>query len=347
MRAVTFQDIGRLAVSEVPVPQLREPDDALVRVTTTAICGSDLHVLHGRIPGMCAGGVIGHEFIGIVEKVGSQVRNFVEGERALASFTVPCGRCWYCGRRLYNLCPDNRVFGYGSFLGDLDGAQAEYVRVPTADLCLHHVDDAMVDEQALFAGDILATGFDCAAQGRIAPGDTVVVQGCGPVGLCALQAALTFSPDQVFAIDTVAARLELAHTLGATPVDAAAVHAPTFVQERTEGRGADVVLECVGAPPAFDAALDLVRRGGRISVMGVYSELEHAIPLGLVFTKGIEIKFCGTANVLGCWDTVLELVASGRIDPAAIISHRLDLSDALQGYELFESRVATKVLLKP
>jgi len=205
----------------------------------------------------------------------------------------------------------------------------------------------LTDEQALFAGDIFSTGFDAAVEGNIQEGDSVVVQGCGPVGLFAIQAARTFKPGQLFAIDTVEQRLEMAQSFGAIPVNARQVHAPTFIQDHTGGRGADVVLECVGALPAFDSAIDMVRAGGRVSVMGVYSEPEHTIPMNLIFTKGVDVKFCGTANVVGRWDTVLDLIREGAVDPTAIISHRMSLDDAVRGYQLFEAREAMKVVLTP
>ncbi|HET9050639.1 MAG TPA: zinc-binding dehydrogenase, partial [Candidatus Dormibacteraeota bacterium] len=181
----------------------------------------------------------------------------------------------------------------------------------------------------------------------IEEGDTVVVQGCGPVGLFAIQAARTFRPGAVYALDTVPERLEMARSFGAEPVDARKVHPATFVQERTGGRGADVVLECVGALPAFDQAIDVVRAGGRISVMGVYAEPEHTLPINLVFMKGVDVKFCGTANVVGRWDRALELIRGGAVDPTAIISHRMSLDDAIEGYRLFEAREAMKVVLTP
>jgi threonine dehydrogenase-like Zn-dependent dehydrogenase len=347
MRAVTYQDVGRLALEDVPKPTIQEPTDALLRVTTAAICGSDLHVLRGRIPGMLPGGILGHEFIGVVEDAGPEVRKVKPGDRTLASMIIPDGTCWYCQRGMYSRCPENMVFGYGVYLGDLNGGQAEFVRIPRADLVLHQLDSSLSDEQALFAGDIFSAGYDCAVEGRIQPGDTVVVQGCGPVGLFAIQAARTFNPGTVFAVDTVDQRLELAQSFGAVPVNPRNVHAATFIQDHTGGRGGDVVLECVGALPAFDQALDIVRAGGRVSVIGVYSEPEHTLHLNTVFVKAIDVKFCGTANVLGCWDTVLELTRSGQVDPTAIISHRMNLSDALRGYELFEAREAMKVVLTP
>jgi threonine dehydrogenase-like Zn-dependent dehydrogenase len=347
MRAVTYQDVGQIQLDDVPRPNLEEPTDALLKVTTTAICGSDLHVLHGRIPGMMPGGILGHEFIGIVEEVGSGVTKIKEGDRALASFTIPDGTCWFCSRGMFNRCPDNRVFGYGAFLGDINGGQAEYVRIPSADIALHRIDGSLTDEQALFAGDIFTTGFDCAVEGAIQEGDIVVVQGCGPVGLFAIQAARTFKPGAIYAMDTVEQRLEMAQSFGAIPVNARQVHPATFVQDKTGGRGADVVLECVGAIPALDQAIDVVRAGGRISVIGVYSEPEYAMPLSLVFSKGIDLKMCGTANVIGRWEHVLDLIREGAVDPTAIISHRMNLSQAIEGYRLFEAREALKVVLTP
>ncbi len=347
MKAIIYAGDGRVALEDVPQPSIEEPGDALVRVTTTAICGSDLHVLHGRIPGMSPGKVLGHEFVGTVEAAGSGVRRFAPGDRVLGSFTIPCGECWYCRRRLFSRCVDQRVFGYGAFFGDLDGAQAEYVRVPNADLALHAIEPQLGDEQVLFAGDIFTTGLEVAAEGRIEAGDTVLVLGCGPVGLMAVSAARAFRPDGILAVDTVPSRLAMAERLGAETVDAGRVDVPTFVGERTGDRGADVVLECVGAIPALDSALDAVRRGGRISVIGVHSDPEWTVALNIVFVKGVDIKFCGTANIVGRWDQALELIRDGAADPAAIISHRLPLEEGVVGYQLFEAREALKVVLTP
>jgi threonine dehydrogenase-like Zn-dependent dehydrogenase len=173
------------------------------------------------------------------------------------------------------------------------------------------------------------------------------VQGCGPVGLFAIQAARTFNPSVIYALDSVDQRLEMAQSMGAVPVNVRDVHAPTFVQDHTGGRGADVVLECVGALPALAQAIDVVRAGGRISVIGVYSEPEFQLPMSLVFTKGIDIKMCGTANIVGRWENVLSLIEKGAVDPTAIISHRMKLDEALEGYRIFESREALKVVLTP
>ncbi len=347
MRALAFKDFGEVELVDVPKPVLEEATDALVRVTKTAICGSDLHVVHGRIPGMSPGGILGHEFVGVVEAVGSEVRRFAEGDRVVGSFTIPCGDCWYCDRRHFSRCPDQRVFGYGSFFGDIAGAQAEYVRVPAADLVLHSLDPSLTDEQGIFVGDIFTTGYDCAIEARIEPDDVVAVVGCGPVGLMAILAAQQFAPSKIYAVDTVSQRLEMAQSLGAIPVDANAVHAPSFIQDLTGGRGADAVLECVGAAPALLDCIDIARAGGRISVMGVHSDQELVLPLNTTFLKAITLKFCGTANIVGRWDDALAVLAEGTAHPEAIISHRMSLSDAVLGYELFQRREALKVVLTP
>lgn len=347
MRALVFKDFDVVELADVPKPTITEPTDALVKVSTTAICGSDLHVLHGRIPGMSPGSVLGHEFTGTVEATGGSVTRVHEGDRVLGSFMIPCGHCWFCLRRLFSRCPDQRVFGYGSFLGDVNGAQAEYVLVPNADLVLHAVDSSLSDERALFAGDIFTTGLDCAAEARIEPGDTVAVIGCGPVGLMAIQAAQAFSPSRIFAVDSVSQRLEMAQSFGAIAVDASAVHPASYIQDSTDGRGADSVLECVGLIPALLDATDIVRAGGRISVIGVHSDQELPLPLNMAFVRAIDLKFCGTANIIGRWDDALAMIRSGAARPDEIVSHRLSLDDGVRGYELFESREALKVVLTP
>jgi threonine dehydrogenase-like Zn-dependent dehydrogenase len=347
MKAVSFVEVGKLEMRDVPKPTILEPTDVLLRVTTTAICGSDLHVLEGRIPGMMPGGILGHEFMGIVEEAGPEVRNFKAGDRALASFLVPCGHCWYCDRRQFGQCQEAKVFGYGIFVGDLAGGQSEYVRVPNADIALHHVSEKLSDEQALFAGDILATGFHVADIAGIKEGDSVAVVGCGPVGLMAIQAAKTFKPSKIFAIDSVDQRLEMASGFGAEPVDMRQKNAVVTCQDMTEGRGVDVVLECVGATAALVPTIDMVRTGGTVSVIGVHSDRMAELPLQLMFLKAVDLRFGGTANVVGRWDMVLEHIEKGDMHPESIISHRMKLDQAIEGYELFQSREAMKVVLTP
>jgi threonine dehydrogenase-like Zn-dependent dehydrogenase len=347
MRAVTFVEVGKLEVSDAPKPTILEPTDALLKVSTTAICGSDLHVLEGRIPGMMPGGIIGHEFIGTLEEVGPGVKNFKAGDRTLASFIIPCGTCWYCQRGLQGQCEDVRVFGYGIFVGDVNGGQAEYVRIPNADLCLHGIEEGMSDERALFAGDILSTGVHVATEARIKEGDTVAVIGAGPVGLFAMQAARAFKPSQVFAVDSVDQRLEMSQGFGATPVDLKRSNAVVALQDATNGRGVDVVLECVGNSQALIPTFDMVRPGGTVAVIGVHSEQEATVPLQMLFNKGIDVRFCGIANVPGRWDSALQMIRDGIIDPETIISHRMKLDEAERAYELFASREAMKVVLTP
>lgn len=347
MRAVLFEDVGKISLGDYPDPKVLEPGDAVVKVTTAAICGSDLHLLHGRIPGMRQGSVIGHEFVGVVESAGPEVRSFKAGDRVVGSFLIACGDCWFCARGDYSNCDQLWVLGYGMFTGDLDGSQAEYVRIPKADLNLHAVEDSLEDEQALFAGDILTTGAYITARAGIAEGSTVAITGAGPVGLFTLMHALTYKPEAVFVVDQAEDRLKLAESLGATPVNMAKVNPVVEIQRRTGERGADVVIECVGAPPAFTTALNAVRAGGTVAVIGVYSEMSYDLPLGEVWRRGISIVMGGSCNVQAYWSQTLDLVKQGAIDPTVIISHTMPLDEALRGYELFESREAMKVVLKP
>lgn len=347
MRAVLFDDVGALRVGDYPDPELLDPRDVIVRVTTAAICGSDLHLLHGRIPGVRAGSVIGHEFVGEVEQVGDQVQGFAAGDRVVGSFVIACGECWACARGAYNHCDDMEVLGYGIFTGDLDGAQAERVRVPRADLNLRAVPSALSDEQAIFAGDILTTGAYICARAGLQAGDTVAIFGAGPVGIFTLMHALAAQPAEVFVVDMAPDRLELAASLGGTPIDGTKVNPVVEIQRRTGERGADVVIECVGSASAFTASLDAVRPGGTVGVIGVYTDLSYDFPLGEVWRRGITLVMGGTANVQAHWGHTLDLVERGAIDPTIIISHTLPLEDAMRGYELFDSREAMKVVLKP
>src|SRR5438309_3407952 len=248
MRAVTFVEVGKLELADVPKPAIQEPGDVILRVTTSAICGSDLHVLNGRIPGMTEGSVIGHEFVGVVEEAGADVTKVAVGDRVLSSMMIPCGECVLCRKGLGGQCQDLRVFGYGAFFGDLNGGQAEYVRVPEANRIARKLDDTLSDERALFAGDIMSTGVRVAQEGQIKGGDVVVVTGCGPVGLFAIQAARSYRPSTIYAVDSVDQRLEMAQGFGAVPINLKQQNVVVTVQDATGGAGADVGLECVGGP---------------------------------------------------------------------------------------------------
>ena len=347
MRAVLFEDVGKISFGDYPEPTVQDPGDAIIKVTTAAICGSDLHLLEGRIPGMRPGSVIGHEFVGEIVDAGAGVSAFKTGDRVVGSFLIICGTCWYCLRGEYSNCDQMWILGYGMFTGDLDGAQAEYVRIPGADLNLHAVDDALTDEQALFAGDILTTGAYITSRVRIKEGDTVAVIGSGPVGIFSLQAALTYAPAEVYMVDVSEDRLKLAEQAGATPIDASKTNPVVEIQNRTGDRGADVVIECVGLPDAFTTALNAVRAGGTVGIIGVHSEMGYDFPLGEIWRRGITIVNGGSCNVQGHWSEVLEHVKAGRIDPTLIISHTLPLEDTLHGYDMFSKREAMKVILKP
>lgn len=347
MRAVSYVDIDKIELRDIDKPTIQEPGDAILKVTMAAICGSDLHVLNGRIPGMTEGSVIGHEFVGVVDEVGPDVTGLAPGQRALSSMMIPCGECYVCRKGLGGSCANLRVFGYGAFFGDLNGGQAEYVRIPEASRILRPLADDMSDERALFAGDILTTGVKVAMEGQIKEGDVVVVTGAGPVGLFAIQAARHYKPSKIFAVDSVDQRLEMAQGFGAIPINMQNQHVVTTLQDVTEGAGADVALECVGGGDPLRTAMEAVRPGGRVAVIGVSSLEDFTINLGLTFLRGVDVKFCGTCDVPHTWDTTFEMIEAGTLDPESIISHRMKLDDALEGYELFRKREAMKVVLSP
>jgi 2-desacetyl-2-hydroxyethyl bacteriochlorophyllide A dehydrogenase len=346
VRAVVYRDVGKVEVDEVDDPELLEPTDAIVRVTTTSICGSDLHLYHGKAP-LEPGDGIGHEAVGVVEAVGPSVDRFSPGDRVVVSFTVACGRCWFCRAGQTQLCEDFAYFGYGIFGGSLGGAQAELLRVPLADNNLLHVPDDVMDERAMFVGDALTTGVYASGLAEIREGDTVAVVGAGPVGFFCMQAALAAGAGEVLAIELDPVRLELAERVGAVPVDPRARNVETAVAERTGGRGADVAIEAVGTVPAFERALDVARRGGTVVVMGVFTSEVVPAQFGVWWIRALQIRLAGTTPVHSYWERAMAEVQAGRIDPLPIVSHRMPLEDAAHAYELFDSKRATKILLTP
>lgn len=346
MRAVVFREAGRVEVADVPTPELEDPRDAIVRVTVSSICGSDLHFLHGKAP-LEPGETMGHEAVGVLERAGSAVRRFAPGDRVVVAFVIACGACWFCSVGQTALCEDFRNLGAGIFGGGLGGAQAELVRVPAADVNLLAVPSGVADERALFAGDVLTTGFHAAARADIRPGETVAVVGAGPVGFFGVQAALGHRPARVIAVDLEPDRLALLERFGAVGVNATERNPQTAVAELTEGRGADAVIEAVGSVRAFEQAIALVRRGGRVVVAGMYASETVEVQLGVWWARGLDVRFLGVCPVHPWWERALAEVERGRIDPEPLVSHRLPLEDAALGYELFEARRATKVLLHP
>jgi alcohol dehydrogenase len=345
MKAVTYHGVGDFRVTDEPRPELTGPADALLRVTLGAICGSDLHIYHGRTP-IDDGAVIGHELVGVVEEVGSSVRSVRPGDRVVAPFSTACGACVQCRRGWWSQCEERAIFGHGTYFGGLGGAQAELCVVPAADVNLFGVPDGVSDEQAIFVGDILATGLFAAERGDIAPGDTVAVIGAGPVGLMAVMCAHLFGPARVFAVDVVGSRLELAGELGAIPLDSREVNPVAEIQRQTDGLGADVVLECVGQVAAIETALGCVRGGGTVSSVGVPSEITGDFPYFDVWNRDLTFR-SGWANVHRYVRPLLDLLAAGRLRPERIISHRMQLDEAVEAYRLFDRREATKIVLRP
>jgi len=346
MRAVVYEGIGKVSVTEVPDPALQDPSDAIVRVTTAAICGSDLHFFHGKAP-LEPGETIGHEAVGVIEAIGPDVERFRPGQRVVVAFDIACGHCWFCRNGQTQLCEDFRSLGAGIFGGGLGGAQAELVRIPFADINLLAVPEGMDDEHALFVGDILTTGYYAAGIAGIREGDTVAVVGVGPVGFFCVQGARLHGAAEVLALDTEPDRLLLAQKAGAVPVNVGERHALMAVHELTGGRGADVVIEAVGTPAAFESAVDVVRRGGAVVVVGMYTSETVEIPIGIWWTRALTVRFAGICPIHAWWERAMAEVEAGRIDPRPIISHRMPLQEAARGYELFDAHDATKVLLLP
>jgi len=344
MRAVTFQAPREVRVDERPVPELQAGDDAIVAVQASGICGSDLHIYHGRVK-MDPGFTIGHEFVGTVLATGKQVTRVAPGDRVLGCYQSACGTCFFCLRGAYHKCDRMRVFGHGPVLGSLQGTQAEQALVPMANLTLRKVPDSLPDDVALFAGDVMGTGYHAVYEGGVRAGDSVAVLGLGPVGLCAVQAAVAAGAGPVLAIDTVADRLNVARAFGATPVHLTEESPRDLVRQATEGRGVDVAVDAVGHPDALDLALRLARKAGTVVAIGVYAE-PCQVHMGLVWIKALTLK-TGHANVIAHVDRVLGMLVAGSLDPTPLVTHHMTLDDAPEAYEIYDRREALKIVLTP
>ena len=344
MRAVTFQSAGEVTVAERPEPEIEDAADAVVRIDASGICGSDLHIYHGRVE-IEPGFTIGHEFVGTVLEAGDQVTRAQVGDRVLGCFHTACGKCFFCLSGAYHECDAKRTFGHGQKMGSLQGTQAEQALVPNADLTLRKVPDGVPDEIALFAGDVMGTGYHAIAEGNVRPGDSVAVMGLGPVGLCAVQSALAAGAGPVIAIDTVEDRLTMAAQFGATPVHLTDQSPRDFAKQLTAGRGVDVAVDAVGHPDALELAIRLARKSGTVVAIGVYAERAQ-VHMGLVWIKGLTLK-AGPANVIGHVDRVLAMLAAGSLDPAPLVTHHLPLDDAADAYRLYDRREALKIVLTP
>jgi alcohol dehydrogenase len=345
MKALVYQEPGKFALEDKPKPELQAPTDAIVRVTKTTICGTDLHILKGDLPAVSPGRILGHEGVGVVEQVGTGVSSFKSGDHVLISCISSCGRCENCKKGMYSHCGNDG----GWILGNLiDGTQAEFVRIPFADNSLYPIPFGADEEAFVMLSDILPTGFECGVlNGQVKPGDTVAIVGAGPIGLAALLTARFYSPARIIMVDTDANRLEVAQKLGATEViNNAGGNAAERVMALTADRGVDAAMEAVGIPATFDLCQSIVAAGGRIANIGV-----HGKPVQLNLDKLWDHNITLTTRLV---DTVtipmlMKTVASGRVKPEQLISHRFTLGETIRAYDTFGHAIrdrALKVLIR-
>jgi 2-desacetyl-2-hydroxyethyl bacteriochlorophyllide A dehydrogenase len=344
MRALTFQGPGQVRIEERPMPRLLAPDDAVVHIDATGVCGSDLHIYHGRLK-IEPGFTIGHEYVGTVTAAGDSVTRVQVGDRVAGCFQTACGMCFHCMRGEYHRCIESRSFGLGATMGSLPGTQAEYALVPRANLVLRRVPDEVSDDVALFAGDVMGTGYHAVLESDLRAGEVAAVLGLGPVGLCAVQVAL-LQGARVIAIDSVEQRLAVAESFGAIPLNLAEQDVRAEVRKLTERRGGvDVAIDAVGNPEVLDMAIRLARSCGRVQCLGVYAE-RGEIHLGLAWLKSLTVRG-GQANVIAHLDPVLAMLADGQLDPTPLVTRHMPLDDAAEAYAAFDRREAQKIVLTP
>lgn len=388
MRAVVWEGKHNVQVHQVPDPEIVNPRDAIVKVTLTAICGSDLHLYNGFIPTMESGDVLGHEFMGEVVEVGSDIKNLAKGDWVVVPFAIACGRCFFCQRDLWSLCDNTNpnawiadtaygysgagLFGYSHMYGGYPGGQAEYVRVPFADVGPVKIYEPLNDEQVLFLSDIFPTGYMAVENCKIVPGDTVAVWGCGPVGLFAIKSALMLGAERVIAIDRIPDRLIKAKQCAAETINYAEVSVLEALKEMTGGRGPDACIDAVGMeshsatvihmydrakqalmlesdrPQPLREAILACRKGGTVSIPGVYGGFLDKFPMGAAFAKGLTLKM-GQTHVHKYMPLLLEKIRRGDIDPSFVITHRFTLEDAPEAYRMLRDKEdeCIKVVMKP
>ncbi len=339
MKALVYQGPGAKALEDRPKPELRDAGDAIVRVTRTTICGTDLHILKGDVATCAPGRILGHEGVGVVEAVGAGVSVFKPGDRVLISCVTACGRCDYCRRGMYSHCTTG-----GWILGnEIDGTQAEYVRIPHADTSLYPIPEGADEEALVMLSDILPTGFECGVlNGKVAPGGSVAIVGAGPIGLATLLTAQFYSPAQIIMIDLDDIRLEVARRFGATHViNSADGKAADAVKALTDGRGVDAAIEAVGIPATFLLCQDIVAPGGVIANIGVHGS-KVDLHLERLWSHNISIttRLVDTATT----PMLLKTVQSKKIDPKLLITHRFALADILDAYDTFGRAAATQAL---
>ena len=389
MKALVWHATNDVRVERVPDPTILRPRDAIVKITSSAICGSDLHLLNGFIPTLQAGDILGHEFMGEVVEVGRENSRLKVGDRVVVPFTIACGRCFFCEKQLWSLCDNSNpnawmaeklygyatsgLFGYSHLTGGYAGGQAQYARVPFADVGPIKVPGHLSDEQVLFLSDILPTGYMAAENCDIQPGDVIAVWGAGPVGQMAIKSAFLLGAERVIAIDDVPERLRLALTeSGAEVINFDDEDVFERLKAMTGGRGPDACIDAVGLeahgatlyayldkaktaafvatdrPNALRQAIHACRKGGIVSIPGVYGGLLDKIPFGAAFQKGLTFRM-GQTHMMRYMKPLLDRIERGEIDPSFVITHRLSLDDAPKGYEMFKEKKdhCIKVVLKP
>jgi len=339
MKALVYQGPGKKALEDHPKPDITAPTDAIVKITKTTICGTDLHILKGDVPTCEPGRILGHEGVGIVEKVGPAVAEFKPGDRVLISCVSACGKCEYCRRQMYSHCTTG-----GWILGNkIDGTQAEFVRIPYADTSLYPIPGGADEEALVMLSDILPTGFECGVlNGKVAPGSTVAIVGAGPIGLAALLTAQFYSPAEIIMVDLDDNRLEVAKRFGATAaINSADGKALETVMKMTDQRGVDTAIEAVGIPPTFELCQKIVAPGGTIANIGVHGT-KVDLHLEQLWDRNISIttRLVDTATI----PMLFKTVGSHKIDPKLLITHRFKLDRILDAYETFAHAVKTKAL---
>lgn len=389
MKALCWHGTGDVRIDTVPDPKIEDPRDVIVRITASGICGSDLHLLNGFMPTMKSGDILGHEPMGIVMEVGSSVKNLKAGDRVVVPFTIACGECYFCRKHLYSCCDTSNpnaeiarkamghspsgLFGFSHMLGGFSGGQAEYLRVPFADVGPLKIESSLPDEKVLFLSDIFPTGYMAAENCGIEPGDTVAVWGCGPVGQFAIQSAWMLKAGRVVAIDQVPERLRLAETAGkAETIDFSKTDTYERLQELTNGRGPDRCIDAVGceahaahtagmiadkvsaaiAPSdqmhVVSEAIKCCRKAGTVSVPGAYAGQADKLPFGAFMNKGLTLK-TGQTHMQRYMRPLLQKIEAGEIDPSFVITHRVKLEDAPAAYKTFRDKKdgCIKVVLTP
>ena len=389
MKALVWHGKEDVRCDNVPDPKIEKANDIVIRVTSTAICGSDLHLFDGLMPTMEKGDILGHEPMGIVEEVGTAITKFKKGDRVVVPFTIACGKCWFCEQTMFSLCDNTNpnheqaetamghspsgLFGYSHMLGGYPGGQAQYLRVPHADVGPIKIESALPDEKVLFLSDIYPTGYMAAENANIQPGDTVAVWGCGPVGQFVIRSALMLGAGRVIAIDDVPERLAMARAGNAETIDTSKEDASERLKEMTKGRGPDSCIDAVGAeahgtntlervvdsakmavklstdrPGALRQAIMTCRKGGTLSVPGVYIGLLDKIPFGALMNKGLTVK-TGQTHVQRYLSPLLKTIENGKLDPSFVVTHVRPLEEGPDLYKTFRDKKdgCIKVVLKP